>query len=289
MIILFTDTDTDFTPVEAGKYGYKLISMPYIIGDKEIKPYEDFKYFESKTFYDDLRNGVFPKTCALNSEDYKRYFEEELKNGNDILYVHFSKNMSGTFNAMEIAIDELKQDYPDRTIYTIDTKGITILSYLILEEIGELYKQGKSVDEIMVWAKENVDHYATYFFSDSLKFFALSGRISNFTSFFGDLIGVKPIIYMDKDGKLTSLTKVKGKKKAYLKLLEYFDDLAIDIYDHKIAIGHTDDIETAKTLGEMLIDKYGDNLNIEYVMVNPTAGSHCGPNTVGFAFYAMHK
>ena len=94
---------------------------------------------------------------------------------------------------------------------------------------------------------------------------------------------------MDSTGRLTSISKVKGKNRAYLKLIEYFDLLAIDIYSHKIAIGHTDDLETAHTLGEMLKEKYGNELMIEYVTVNPTAGSHCGPNTVGIAFYAIHK
>lgn len=289
MFKIYTDTDTDLTPVEAKYYGYKLISMPYIIDGKEIKPYEDFIEFDSKGFYDELRKGVLPKTCALSPMAYKEYFEEDLANGYDILYVHFSKNMSGTFNAMQIAVDELKLEYPDRNVYTIDTKGITILSNIIVKEIGDLYLKGKDIDEILDWAEDNVDHFATYFFADTLKFFALSGRISNFSGLFGNLIGIKPIIYMDPNGQMTNLCKVKGKKNAFEKLLEYFDELVLDIHEHRIIIGHTDAIETAKILGNMIQEKYGNNLNIEYVVVNPTAGSHCGPDTIGIAFYAKHK
>ena len=94
MFQLFTDTDTDITPEVAKEYGYKLISMPYIIDEKEIKPYEDFLEFDYKAFYDQLRGGVLPKTCALSPMAYKEYFEDELAKGNDILYVHFSKNMN---------------------------------------------------------------------------------------------------------------------------------------------------------------------------------------------------
>lgn len=289
MLQLFTDTDTDITKEEARYYGYKLISMPYIIDDKEIKPYEDFEVFDSKAFYDSLRKGVLPKTCAISPITYRNYFEEDFKNGNDILYVHFSSAMSGTFNAMKLAVDELLEEYPDRKFYTIDTKGITILSLNIVKEVGDLYKSGKSIDEILKWADENVDHFATYFFADSLDFFARSGRISNFSKIMGNFVGVKPIIYMDQNGTMTNIGKARGRAKAINKLIEYFDELTLETYEHRVIIGHLDAIEFAEKIGQLLKEKYGDQLKIEYRVVNPTAGSHCGPDGAGICFYAKHK
>ena len=90
MLKLFTDTDTDFTLEEAAHYGYQMISMPYDINGNEVKPYVDFKEFDYKTFYDTLRKGALPKTYAISPAKYIEYFEPELANGNDILYVHFS-------------------------------------------------------------------------------------------------------------------------------------------------------------------------------------------------------
>ena len=140
MFQLFTDTDTDITPEVANKYGYKLISMPYEMPDgTTVYPYEDFENFNYTEFYNKLRNGALPTTFAISPEKYIEYFEPCLKEGKDILYVHFSAAMSGTFNAMKLAIKELKEKYPNRTVYTIDTKAITILSYNIVKEIGELY------------------------------------------------------------------------------------------------------------------------------------------------------
>ena len=182
MLVFFTDTDCDITPKIAEEYGFKLISMPYLINEKETKPYEDFEKFDSKTFYDSLRNGILPKTCAISPAKYIEYFEPHFKEGNDILYVHFSKAMSGTFNSMNIALEELQEKYPERKFYTIDTKAITALSYLIIKEIGKLYKEGKTIEELLSWAKENVDKYAIYFYADDLKFFKLSGRVSNFSA-----------------------------------------------------------------------------------------------------------
>lgn len=289
MYTLFTDTDTDLTPEEAKYYGYEMISMPYIVDGKEIKPYVDFEKFEYKEFYDMLRGGVLPKTCAINSEEYKKYFKPFLEKGNDILYVHFSKAMSGTFNAMNIAIEELKEEYPDRTIYTIDTKGITICSYNIVKEIGDLYLQGKSIEEIIKWSEVEVDKFATYFYADTLDFFKLSGRVTNFSAIMGTLFGVHPVITMNSEGKMVSVNKCKGKTKSLNKLVDYVCELGEDVEKHRVIIGHSDALDLAKKLGELLEERLGKKLPIEYVVVNPTAGSHCGPDTIGVCFHAKHR
>lgn len=289
MIKLYTDTDTDITLEEAKKLGIELISMPYTIDEKETYPYEDYEEFDSKAFYNILRKGVVPKTSAISPMKYINYFEKEFKEGNDILYVHFSRAMSGTFNAMDLAYEELQEKYPDRKLYTIDTKGITILSYIILKEISKMYHEGKNINDILAWAEKEVDHFATYFFSDNLNFFRKSGRVGNISAVMGNLIGIKPIIYMNPEGTMSNIGKERGRGNALRKLVAYFDELNVDMYDHEIIIGHTDNIDLAHTLGEMLLKKYGDKLNINYVVVNPTTGSHCGPDTVGIAFYAKHK
>lgn len=289
MVKLFTDTDTDITLEEAKKYGYELISMPYLIDGIETFPYEDFEVFDYKNFYDALRKGTLPKTSAISPNKYIQYFEKEFAQGNDILYVHFSRAMSGTFNAMDLAYQELKEKYPERKLHLIDTKGITILSNIIVKEIGDMYLAGKSVEEIMEWAEKEVDHYATYFFADNLNFFKRSGRVNNVSAAMGNLIGLKPILYMNEEGTMTNIGKERGRPHALRKLVEYVENLSVDIEKHRIVIGHSDALELAKKLGTMLMEKYGANLNIDYVVVNPTAGSHCGPDTIGVAFYAKHK
>lgn len=290
MFVIFTDTDTDITPKEAEAFGYHLISMPYTVGDTEIYPYRDKDYvFNPHEFYESLRKGTMPKTSGLSPEMYKEYFEPFFKEGKDILYVHFSSNMSGTFNAMQIALNELKEVYPERKFYEVDTKGITIESYNIVMEIGELYQHGKSVEEILDWAKREVDKFAIYFFADDLKFFARSGRVKGFKAFMGNLLGVRPIIYMGEDGMMTSLDTAKGRKNAISKIVSYVEQLQDDIKAHRVVIGHTDAREIAEQVGERLKAEFGDDLNIVYVDVNPTAGSHCGPDGVGVCFHAIHR
>ena len=289
MYTLFTDTDCDITPEIAERYGYKLISMPYTIEGKQVFPYVDFKDFEYKEFYNRLRKGVVPTTSALSPVEYINYFEPEFKAGRDILYVHFSAAMTATFNSMRLALEELKEKYPERKLYDIDTKGITLGSYNICLSIGELYKNGASIEEIQAWADREIDRTAFYFYADDLKFFGKSGRVSGFAAFFGNIIGLKPIIFIDTDGKMKTKDKCRGRKQALQKLLNYVIDLEDDIKNHRVIIAHTDALPIAEEFGDMMKDYFGEDLKIEYEVVNPTAGSHCGPNAIGVSFHAKHR
>lgn len=289
MLILFTDTDTDITPKVAKEYGYHLISMPYSIDGKTTYPYEDFEEFNAHEFYNSLRLGALPNTSGISAESYKKYFEPHFKNGDDILYVHFSAAMTATFQAMDQAVKELKEKYPERKFYSIDTKGITIGSLNIVLEIGDLYKAGKTIDEIMAWADEEIDHFAVYFFADDLRFFKHSGRVSGLAGTMGTLLGIRPIICMNSEGKMVSVGKEKGRTKALARLIQYVDELGSDIDKHRIIVAHTDSPDIAQQAIDLLKKKFGNDLRIELFDVNPTAGSHCGPNTVGISFHAIHR
>ncbi len=288
MLKIYTDTDTDITPAIAAEYGYTLISMPYSIDTKTTYPYVDFETFDAHAFYDILRGGVLPTTSAISKEQYLNYFIRDFAAGNDILYVHFSRAMTNTFDAMDQAVAELKKKYPGTRFEEIDTKGITTISYNIVREVGDLYKAGKTLDEILEWAKTEVDKFAMYFFADDLKFFRRSGRVSGLAATMGTLIGVRPLIHMSQEGKMVSVGTAKGRVKAMEYLVDKVGELGDEVKEHRVCIGHSDSPEIAREVGRMLEEKYG-KLTLEYVDVNPTAGSHCGPNGVGVCFHAKRR
>ena len=288
MLKIYTDSDTDITPAVAAEYGYTLISMPYSVDAKTTYPYVDFETFDAHAFYDMLRGGVLPTTSAISKEQYINYFQEDFKAGNEILYVHFSRAMTNTFDAMAQAVAELKAQYPAARFEEIDTKGITTISYAIVREVGDLLKAGKTLDEVLEWAKTEVDKFAMYFFADDLKFFRRSGRVSGLAATMGTLIGVRPLIHMSQAGKMESVGTVKGRPNAIKALVDKVAELGDEIEKHRICIGHTDAPEIAKEVGRQIEERFGKQ-NIIYVDVNPTAGSHCGPNGVGVCFHAKNR
>ena len=289
MVKVFIDSDSDFTLEQAKEYNAILISMPYEIKGKEVKPYIDFETFDAHKYYDTLRKGVIPTTSALNPEDYKKYFEPEFKAGNDIFYIHFSAAMSATFNSMRLALEDLQKKYPERKFYEFDTKGITLQAYIIATEMLKQLKAGKSVEEVLDWGNKEVDHYACYFFADDLKFFGKSGRVSGIAAFMGGIIGIRPILTMNSEGKMVPVGKVKGRRNAVTKLVDYVQELGVDVEKHTLVIGHADAMHLVEEIQTELKNRFGNNLQFEVIPVNPTAGAHCGPDTLGIGFYAKHR
>ena len=289
MLTFFSDTDCDITPKECAEYGIKMISMPYTVGDQVIYPYIDFQTFDAHTFYDMLRGGTMPTTSAMSEEAYIQYFEPEFQAGNDILYVHFSSGTSNTFTIMSQAVAKLKEKYPEPKFYEVDTLGITALSYNVVLECAEMYKAGKTAEEIVEWAKVEVPKFSMYFFADDLRFFRRSGRVSGLAATMGGLIGIRPIIYLNDEGKMVSIGKEKGRAKAIARLVQYVEELGEDVKDHRVVIGHSDCPDIAAEAERLLKEKFGSDLNVMMTVVNPTIGSHCGPNGVGICFHAKHR
>lgn len=289
MLVIFADTDCDVTAREAEKYGFRLISMPYSVDDRTVYPYEDFEEFDDRTYYDMLRSGVVPSTSSVSAEKYKEYFEPVFAAGDDILYVHFSRAMSGTFEVMDNAVAQLLSKYPERKFHAVDTGLITIGALSVLREIGEMARAGKSVDELIARAKELSEHTAVYFFADDLRFFRHSGRVSGLTGIMGTLLGVRPIIYINENGQMLATGKEKGRRAALERLVRAVEELGEELFEHDVIIGHTDAPDIAEEIKDMLIERFGEQMKPEVIVVNPTAGAHCGPDSVGVAFHAKHR
>ena len=105
----------------------------------------------------------------------------------------------------------------------------------------------------------------------------------------GTMLGIRPIIYINDDGKMLSIGKEKGRFKATERLIRYVEELGEDLDQHRIIIGATDNEELVNEVKNLLVEKFGENLKIETHIINPTIGSHCGPDSVGICFYAKNR
>lgn len=281
MRILFIDTNCEVDYQTAKELGItNIIQMPYTICDKEYF-YDLGEHYDSKWFFDLLRDGNIPITSALNAENYKEYFEPFFKNGDDILYLSFSDKMSGTFNYMNMVVKELSAQYPKATFVRFDTKAISMSAGLAIIEGSKLFKQGLPYDEIISKLDALVPKIQAFLIADDLNHLKRGGRLTSSQAFFGTLLGIKPIIKLTKEGTLAPMSKVPGRRKAIAQTITEVSECIVT--DYPLYIMQADCFGEADEISKKIKEKL-PNLKIVIQAVGPVIGTHCGPNTLAFCF-----
>ena len=284
----FCDTNSELWYTVADELGLDVIAMPYSL-DGEESAYDLGRNTDFKAFYNSLKKGADAKTQALNVQNYIDYFEPVLAAGEDIIYVHFSRNMSGTFAQMDQAIAELKGKYPNRKISVVDTKSISIGEALIVYDAALLWKNGATDEEIVKFVEDNRQNYTVYFTVKDLTQLKRGGRISSVSYVAGTILNIKPVLCVEENGTLMKYGTAKGAKAALKALVSRVKEIGSQIFDHPIIITHADAEESADELKQMLISEFGDKLTIWTQQIGPTVGSHCGAGTVGIAFHSTKR
>ena len=287
MYQLFCDSNCELWHTTVKELGLNLIRMPYIVDDEEYF-YDMGENTDFKAFFDKMRNGATPKTAALNEYAYTEYFEPILARGEDIYYITFSHQMSGTFNAMKNVIAQLKEKYPEREIRFKDSKLISLGSGFVTYYGALKYKEGATMDELDAYLDDLIEHTAIYFVVDDLTYLYRGGRVSGVSKVVGNLLGIKPILYFNEEGKILIINKVKGFKKALATLLDYMKNKGSELDKYKVYILQADCEQEANAFVENIKAKFGD-LDVEVQPVGPVIGAHCGPGTIGLVFHAKEK
>lgn len=287
MYQLFCDSNCELWHTTVKELGLNVIRMPYIVDEQEYF-YDMGENTDFKAFYDKMRAGAVPKTAALNEYAYIEYFEPVLARGEDIYYITFSHQMSGTFNAMKNVIAQLKEKYPEREIRFKDSKLISLGSGLITYYGALQYKNGTTMDELDAYLDELIEHTATYFVVNDLTYLHRGGRVSGLSKVIGNLLGIKPILYFNEDGKILNINKVKGFRKALSTLIRYMKEKGSELDKYKVYVLQADCETDAANFVQSIKDTFGD-LDIEVQPVGPVIGAHCGPGTIGLIFHSKEK
>lgn len=253
-----------------------VIPLKYTI-DNET--YTDMEGLSSKEFFGKLRDGKMATTSQINPEEARAQLEPFLKEGKDVLHLGFSSGLSGTYNSMRIAGEELKEEYPEAKIIIIDTLCACLGEGLLLYKALQLKEVGKTIEDTAKWVEENKLHICHNVTVDDLFHLHRGGRISKASAVLGSVVQIKPIIHMDENGKLQVIGKERGRKKSLNKIV----DMAVEQikgWDNDIAmITHGDCQEDAEYVAKLVRERLG----IENILINnigTVIGSHTGPGVV---------
>ena len=218
-------------------------------------------------------------------------YESILKeNDVDILHIAFSSGLSGSFNSCRIAVADVCEKYPDRRIVVVDSLAATLGQGLLVYKAVQLKEAGKNLDEIAVWLEENKYHLVHNFTVDDLFHLHRGGRLSKTAAIVGTMINLKPVLHVDDEGHLVMLSKVRGRKKSLIGLVDCMEKQLGDWKDKNdiIFISHGDCPEDAQFVADLIKERFGyENFMIDYI--GATIGAHSGPGTVALFYMGDHR
>ena len=243
-------------------------------------------------FYDRIAKGAMPTTSQVNVEEFREFFEPFLKEGRDILHISLSSGISGSYNSACAARDELKEQYPERTIEVIDSLGASSGYGLLVDGAASLRDTGASVDEVAKWVKENRLRVHHWFFSTDLTSFKRGGRISATAAMLGTVLNICPLMNMDHEGRLIPRQKIRTKKKAIQETVKMMEQHAAGktSYSGKCFISNSACYEDARAVADLVEARF-PHLDGKVLInsIGTVIGAHTGPGTVALFFYGDER
>ena len=284
--VIFTDSACDVSPELLSEWGVKCVPLNFRFTDSE-KLYFDNE-IPSKEFYDKMRGGAVAKTSALNAAEITAAFEEALKAGQDVFYLAFSSGLSTTFNSARIAAGELSEKYPEAKVVVADSLCASAGQGLFLRLVCDKKAEGLSIDKLFDYVKNTTLNICHWFTVDDLVYLKRGGRISAAAAFFGNALGIKPVLHVDDEGHLVNVAKVRGRKASILAMADKYGETAFDKENGLVYISHADCIDDANFLASLLNDRYGVKVDL-ITNIGTVIGAHSGPGTLALFFVGSKR
>ncbi|MBQ1507949.1 MAG: DegV family protein [Erysipelotrichaceae bacterium] len=277
--VLITDAASGLSPEEID-----IIPMPLEIDEKEYFYGGEDMTITAEAFYQKMKDGAYPSTSQVSPSVYTEHFERFLKEGKDILYLGFSSGLSGTLQSSVLAKKILRDDYPDRKIYCIDTLCASAGEGYLVREAMKKKEEGYSYEELLDFVETHKRDVAHWFTIDTLDYLEHGGRIPAAAASLGALLHIKPVLSTDEEGKLTLVSMPRGKKKAVSLMLSRMEEEWDSQMGNKVFIGHADDLPKAEEL-ENLVKEHFPEADTEIVLIDPVIASHVGPGMLAMVYW----
>ena len=281
---IVTDSSSNLLEDMIDDFGLHILPLTFMIDGEQYQSYLKGERTDLKQFYTMMREGKVITTSLPNLADSEKLFRKLLEDGQDILYLGFSSGLSGTYEAIDLLLKDLKAEFPDRTIRSVETLAASGGEGLLVYYAVQKKREGLGIDEIADWVKENRLHLAHWFTVDDLMFLFRGGRVSKTSAWAGTMLNIKPVMHVDDEGHLIPM--VRGRKKSLNALVDHMRKSAIEpISEQVVFITHGDCIEDAEYVAGKVREEFGvSDVYINYV--DPVIGAHSGPGTMALFFLA---
>lgn len=274
--IICMDASGDLLREIAKENEIDFVPMEYSLGEEMRTSYGCEDEAVLKRFYDGQRGGDLTRTSQISPYMYEEYFKKFLEEGKSVLYFCLSSGLSSTYESAMLAVDNLKEDYPELEVLPVDTLAATGGMGILAEKAIENRKKGMPIRENYEAVRALVPKLRHFFMVQDLMYLKRGGRVSAATAIVGSALNIKPILKIDENGKLVTIDKKRGNKAAMMSLFAYFKDNYNPELGNTIYICDADTPELADTLVEKVREEAPDVV-IRRTMLSPIIGAHTGP------------
>lgn len=243
---------------------------------------------ESHVFYTRLSKGEPAQTSAPNVEAFKDAFRPFLEAGKDVLYLGFSSALSATYQNAAMAVEELREAFPDAVIRAVDTLCASMGQGLLVDLAVQEKRKGKSLEEVAFFVQETIPHLCHWFTVGDLSQLRRGGRLSAGKAIVGNLLNIKPVLHVDHEGRLVPMESAKGRKKSVEALVRHMEETAIAPETQRIYISHGDCLGDAEVLAAAIQSKLGV-ASVTIGDVGPVIGAHAGLGTLALFFLGKER
>lgn len=286
--VLITDSSADLSQEMVQELGVTVLPLSFTIQGKTYRNYPDNREMDLPLFYDMLRAGELATTSAVNVAEYTQAVEPILQKGKDVLILAFSSGLSSTYQASVLAAGELREKYPDRKIYTVDTLCASLGQGLLVYLAAQEQRKGKSIEEVRDWAEETKLNLCHQFTVDDLHFLKRGGRISATTAVVGSMLQIKPVLHVDNEGHLINIGKARGRQASLKALVDKMEKTVTEEGRKTVFISHGDCRKDAVTVADMVRERFGTQ-DIRINFVGPVIGAHSGPGTLALFYLGTER
>ncbi len=268
--------------------GIDLLPCEYTVDGKPVTYWGDVDSFDGHAYFEGLRQGKKIRTSLLNSQLFITRFTPVLEAGRDIIYVSMSSGISGTYNAAMAAARELMEDFGDRFIHVVDSRGCGFGNGLLATRAASLSRAGLSAREAAVILDEEVPHTCQYFTVDDLNFLKSTGRVSGVTAAIGTVLNIKPILYGTSEGQIVACSKVRGRQRSIDAIAAKYKEKHLDLQDQPVCISHGDCLKDAQVLADR-VKAVTPEVSIVIAQHEPFSGAHVGPGMLALFFRGRER
>jgi len=281
--LLFTDSSVDLPADLLEEVGVELLAMPYTLGDVE-HPSRSQPEPTIDEFYDALRTGVLSKTAQVRPADCIAAFDKAYASDRAALLLTISSGLSATYDTALAAREAFLEEHPDARIHVIDSLSVSVNQGLLLLKIAERLRDGHSADEVAVWAESNRLRTNAVFTVDSFEYLVRGGRVSPAVGAVGSVLDIKPILKVDREGRLSVLKKTRGRHHALSMLADLVAERIVEPEHQTIVINHAQCPEDAEVLEGLLAERFTAG-GVIHGRIGVIIGTHVGPGGLAVSFW----